>query len=308
MRKQHDTSQTPFFPGSGSAIFPGPFAALLLTLAAIFATAFVVALFAGQPLITGLGVGEAVGLGGVATLAARRVPEPQAERLGLRTFDLNLLAPLLCLLPVVILVSELDNWVRILLPPSPELLELVAEAQSQAKVLSESGSFYAAIQTGIVALGISPLVESFLFFGVILQGVVAHIGRRRGILLTAILYSLLHIPAAPAPGDAVVPMASALIVAGLLCLARLASGSLLAPALLAAALAAINLSAVPLADAAPIPGFNAEGTHTPLSILLPSAAALLWGFSTLLRVARQQPLAPPLPSPEHDDPDEGFHF
>ena len=131
----------------------------------------------------------------------------------------KLVWPLLALLPVVILISELDNWTRLIVPPSPEVAELRAQLEELARI----DSVYAALQTVIVAVGINPVVEGFLFFGVMLQGLVAHLGRTRGALLTAILYSLVHFPASGAPGDAIVPLASALITGMLLCLARLAT-------------------------------------------------------------------------------------
>lgn len=307
MWEREPRAATPVPAGGGGEMFPGAFAALLITLVAIFATAFVVALLGDQSLVTSVGIGEAFGLGGVATWAARRVPEPQAQRLGLRTFDPRLGVALLCLVPVAILISELDNWVRLFVPPSPELVDLASRAGS----LAENVSVYASIQTAIVAIGISPVVEGFLFFGVILQGVVAQLGRLRGVLLTCFLYSLVHLPASPTAADAVVPVAAAVIVGALLCLARLATGSVLAPILLAATLAAIGLGALALADHLPIPGFNVPGPHTPFNILLPAAALVLWGASTLRRAALQAPVALPIPDHRHDgdaDSDEEFHL
>jgi hypothetical protein len=142
----------PLLLASRDEIFPSPLVATLLTLAAIFATALVTSIVAEQPYVAAIGIGEALGLGGVATLAARRVPEPQANRLGMLGFDPRLIVPLLCLIPIVILVSEVDNWVRLAFPPSEELSELAREIQERAKV----DSLYAGIQTGIVAIGISP--------------------------------------------------------------------------------------------------------------------------------------------------------
>lgn len=263
--------------GPSQEIFPGPFAALLLTLASIFATALVVTMLDGVSFIASVGIGQAVGLGVIGTLAARRVPEPQRERIGLRGFDPRILVSLVALLPVVIVVSELDNWIRVVLPPAPE-----AEAmREQLAELAKIDSVFAAVETVIVAVGINPVVEGFFFFGVMLQGVVAALGRARGVLLTAILYSLVHFPASGTPGDAIVPLASALTTGLLLCLARLASGSILPPMLLAGALAALHLTAAATSEILPIAGFNAPGDHSSPWVVVPSAVAVLYGLWAL---------------------------
>jgi len=295
---------TPVFVPAESQVFPGPFAALFLTLAAIFATAFVVTLLGDQPFMASMGIGWAFGFGGVATLAARRVPEPQVQRIGLQGFDPRLLFSVLALLPVVIVISELDNWMRAALPPMPEIAEQQAEIQELVKI----DSVYSAIQTGIVALGITPVVEGFLFFGVMLQGLVAHLGRPRGVLMTAVLYSLVHFPAAGAPGDAIVPLASALITGALFCLVRLATGSILPTILLSSAFSAVYLSAAALSETVPIPGFNASGDHTPFIIVLPCALLVLHAIWTLSHHALLQPIHLAIPESEEPDAEDGFHF
>jgi membrane protease YdiL (CAAX protease family) len=297
-------------------IFPGPFAAVFLTLAALFATALMTTvLFGDLPLIVAWGIGQVVGMGGVAVLAARRVPEPHGERIGLRGFAPRLLVALLCLLPVVIVVSELDNYVRILIegmrgqlewlaPPPPE----VAESQARMAELLEIDSVYAAVQTVIVAVGISPVVEGFFFFGVLLQGVVARMGRGRGILLIAVLYSIVHFPASGAPGDAIVPLASALIIGSLLALARLGSGSVLAAMGLAGAIAAIHLAAAEGSEYFAIAGFNAPGDHTSPVIVVPCVIAVLYGTWTLWRRAMLAETNLAVPESDDDEDERGFFF
>jgi membrane protease YdiL (CAAX protease family) len=302
MSLSESQSNTPTLAPQQVPIFPGPYAAFLLTLAAVFAMALVFNLMSDQPFIAALGLGEALGLGGVATLAARRVPGPHDARLGLRGFKLDLLLPLLCLLPVVFLISELDNWMRVLIPPSTE----VSEMAEQLKELARIDSVYAAVQTGIVSVGIVPVVESFLFFGVVLQGLVSNLGRMRGVLLTALLYSLVHFPATGAPGDAIMPLSASLMAGVLLCIARLASGSILAPIGLAAALSAIVLVAGPLKSVFPVPGFNGEGDHTPLAIVIPSALLVLYGIKTLLPRAATAEIH--FPIPDEPEPDHDFDF
>jgi membrane protease YdiL (CAAX protease family) len=298
--------RTPFLMQPTDGIFPGPFAAVMLTLAAVFATALVFTLLGELHFIARVGISQVVGLGAIAALAARRVPPPHEERIGLRGFSPRLIVPLLCLLPVTIVVSEIDNWVRVLRPPPPEIVEMT----DQLIELTRIDSLYAAVQTVIVAVGISPVVEGFFYFGVVLQGLVARMGRLPGALATAALYSIAHFPASGAPGDAIVPLASALILGSLLALARLGSGSVLAAMSLAGAFAAVHLLARDLAEEVPIAGFNAGGDHTPATIVVPSLLAVLYGGARLWRrasIADPNPPIPP-PGPRYDEDEEGGFF
>ena len=297
---------TPIFMQPIDGVFPGPGAAVLLTLAVWFTTGLMVnALTSEMPFIAALGIGQVIGLGGVGALAARRVPQPHSSRIGLQGFPARFILPLLCLLPVVIVISEMDNYIRLIAPPSPEFTEM-REAVIE---LTKIDSAYAAAQTTIVAVGISPVVEGFFFFGILLQGLVARLGRARGVLLTAVLYAMVHFPASGAPGDAIVPLMSGLTIGALLGLARLGTGSVLASMALAAAFAAIHLLAAEGAEYVAIAGFNGPGEHTPAVIVLPSLVAVLWGIWSLWRPAMAADVNPPIPEPE-DDPDHegGFFF
>ena len=298
----------PIAAPDNAAFFPGPFAAVWLSILALFSTSLMFTLF-GEELdfISAIGLAQTFGLGGIALLAARRVPPPHVERMGLRGFPMDRLPPLLCLLPVVILIKELDNYVGVLLPASPAVLELQAELAELTRI----DSTYAAAQTVIVAVGISPLVEGFFFFGVLLQGLVARMGRTRGVFLTAILYSVVHFPASGAPGsDALVPLASGLTVGALLAIARLGSGSLLAVVGLSGAIAAVYLAAAEFNSGLAIPGFNAPGEHISALVVVPSAIAVLYAVRVLLRFAAQSDIAPPVPDPTPREEDEngGFFF
>jgi len=297
-------------------VFPGPFAAVFLTLAALFAMALMVTALSGElPFIAAVGIGQVIGMGGVAALSARRVPPPHDERIGLRGFAPKLLVALVCLLPVVIVVSELDNWMRLAAqglddpmglfgPPPPEL----AEQREKIAEMLAIDSVYAAVQTVIVAVGIGPVIEGFFFFGVLLQGSVARMGRVRGVFLVAVLYSIAHFPASGAPGGAVVPLASALIIGSLLGLARLGSGSVIAAMGLAGAFAAIQLGAAKGSEYVPIAGFNAPGDHTPAVIVVPCVISVLYGIWTLSRGAMVARTNPPVPAESRDDDDEGGRF
>jgi len=90
--------------------YPDLRSAFMLTLLAIMATLFTGVLFIGFGALVAVGVGQAIGIGAVATMAAQRIPEPQAERLGLRPLEPGTIPMILCLVPAILLVSELDNY------------------------------------------------------------------------------------------------------------------------------------------------------------------------------------------------------
>ena len=56
--------------------YPGLGAALLLTIMAVFASVFTGVAFFGLGALAAYGIGRAVGVGAVATMAAQRVGEP----------------------------------------------------------------------------------------------------------------------------------------------------------------------------------------------------------------------------------------
>ena len=90
--------------------YPDVRSAFTLTLLAMLAAAFTGVAFIDFGLLAAVGIGQAIGVGAVATMGAKRVAEPQAERLGLRVLDLKSVPAILCLAPAVLLVSELDNF------------------------------------------------------------------------------------------------------------------------------------------------------------------------------------------------------
>ena len=75
-------------PGSPpNGPYPSVGSALMLTLLAILAAGFTGVAFIDFGLLAAVGIGQAIGIGAVATMGAKRVPEPQAERLGLIQSD-----------------------------------------------------------------------------------------------------------------------------------------------------------------------------------------------------------------------------
>ena len=265
-----------------SAPFPGPGAAVWLTVGSWLLTALVIAGFVDDlgP-ITALGLGLAIGLGVTGTLAARRVPPPQAERIGLRGFAPRLVFALVLLVPLVLLVSELDNVVRALLPAADAAQP--GEGGQGAQELT-TGLF--AVEAAIVLVGLAPVIEEFFFRGVIQQGLVALGGARRGVLGAAILYALGHGNLVATPAGWVSATLGSLAIGLALGYARLASRSLLAPILLSMAISAAGVLSAQLAELVPIPGFNAAGDRTPGVWLAPAAISVAIGVLLLARERR----------------------
>ena len=276
--------------------FPGPFTAFSLTLgsvfAAVIATRFVMLFFGVGPSLSSLGIGEALGVGGMATFAATWVAEPQRERLGLRTFDTSFLPWLIMLLPVIVVVSEVDNILQTFMPP-PEIPEELKQLQEEFMGAGALATF----ETAVVAIGISPVVEEWLFRGVIQQGLVAHLGRVRGVLLTAGLYAIVHVGPAPSAPATLSPFLASLLLGVVLGTVRLATGSVLAPILLSAGASALGV----LAMKVPIEGLSAPGSHTSMSLLLPSLAGVAWAMYAMTQQARKVPIALPLPGEQPED-------
>ncbi len=247
-----------------------------------------------------LGIGEVLGLGIVATLAARVVPEPQRERLGLQGFELSVLPALLLLLPMTVLVSELVNVAQLLFPPP----DAGAVAQRTLERLSTASPLQT-IETVIVVVGLAPIVEEWLYRGVLQQGLVAHLGRLGGVLAVACLFGLSHLEPSLSPASSLATFIAILPLGLALGAVRLATGSVLASMLLHAGYNAVSLTSIALADRVPIPGFNAPGDHTPAWLLLVSSVLVTVALSAVVRAARAAPVALPLPAPEEEADESG---
>ena len=273
------------------SLFPTLGVAFWITVLAMVSYVVVVVTFkalggdAALPLAEALGF--VVGFGGIGTLAARQVPPPQAERLGLRGMPPRFVLPLLLLVPLALLASEVDHLVE-LLPqaPRPEIAEL-------AETLKSAGALEL-LEGVIVAIGIRPVVSEWFFRGVVQQGMVSQLGVGRGIAITALLSALAL--GEVVVGTSFVPWLAATVsefVSAIACgLARHYAGSLLAPILLHVALKAAGSLALGFAAHVPIPGFNSAGAHTPVGFLLPAAASVALGIALLLRFAKGPRPAP----------------
>ena len=288
--------------------FPTPLAALVLVLAAWMMTFFGVMLQFEpgdtQPTIDpGFAfIAQALGFGLVATLAARRVPAPQAARLGLTPLSLRFLPLVLMGAPFAIVASELDNWLTIPFPNSdPETLQQALEQLRELTPLAIS-------QAAIFRIGIEPVVTEFLFRGVIQQGLIAYLGRFTGVLITAALSVDLS-AAFAANGTPISGLVLSLLMGLALGYLRIGTGSLLAPILVRATWNGMGLFGVVYAEEFPIPGFNTFGDHTHPILLAACSACIVWASIELVRAQRVPPVVLPIeeePEPEEDDEGSGF--
>ena len=322
--------------------YPSVGSALMLTLLAILAAGFTGVAFIDFGLLAAVGIGQAIGIGAVATMGAKRVPEPQAERLGLRALDPEAIPVILCLVPAILLASELDNiaydWTpeaseagieRSLddpnrvddtygeeanvepgteVPSGDTLPAFGAETAEEIGIEDETPTRLidpddpaAVLQAIVVMVGIVPIVEEFLYRGVIQQGLVQRLGLIRGVSMTALLWTLLR----PAP-IAGFPRFLAAVIASFalgwaLGIVRVATRSILGPILLSAGWAAIGLGAMVMEERMELPGMNVEGTHLPLLISGASLALVAWAGWTIYQEAERRFDPNPRPRP----PEEG---
>jgi hypothetical protein len=324
--------------------YPDVRSAFMLTLVAMLCAALVGIFFIGLGTLAAVGIGQAIGVGAIATLAARRVPEPQAERLGLRALEWRALPTVLCLVPAILLASELDNiavdWAGQAAdragheaveaqPPldasapglerqaeaaastpdagAPEAEDEAEEAQANDEVTSDAipdessgpaddspaplidpDDSWSVLQAFVIFAGISPVVEEFLFRGVIQQGLIARLGLLRGMSLVALLWTLLR----PAPVDDFVRFFAAagasFALGWALGLVRVATGSILGSIVLASLWGAVGVGSVALEGRLDLPGLNVPGSHLPWNVAIASAAIVAWAGWSLYREAAER--------------------
>ena len=308
--------------------YPDVRSAFTLTLLAMLAAAFTGVAFIDFGLLAAVGIGQAIGVGAVATMGAKRVPEPQAERLGLRALDSKSIPAILCLAPAILLVSELDNFaadwsssgspieISTQQPDSdgfdpddsfdrestesaletdydPETHEdqqdegAATDSELPAPLINPDDP-WSLLSAFVVMVGISPVVEEFLFRGVIQQGLVQRLGLLRGVTMVALLWTLLR----PAPIAGFTRFLAAAIASfGLgwaLGIVRIATRSVLGSILLAAIWASIGLGSIALEGRMKLPGMNLEGTHLPWSVTIASALLVAWAGRTIYLEADQR--------------------
>lgn len=264
---------------------PGPWAAVWLTLAATFTAQLLALVMVGPTpspgaFATALGLGFAVGYGGLGTLVARQLPPPADVRLGLRGCSPAFLVPILLLVPGVLLASELDNVAKALFPPPPP-----PPADPAVPPLLSVATPLDLLQNAVLVVGLAPVLLEWFFRGVLQQGLVAHLGRVGGVVLAALLSAIAT--TAPLPSFPIwlaALAASFLFGLGSGCL-RLVSGSLVPAIALQMALGACDVFGRAYADRLPIPGFNAPGAHSPPALLAGALVSCVLGIALLRRLA-----------------------
>jgi membrane protease YdiL (CAAX protease family) len=269
---------------------PSPLLAFGVTSAALLALMVVaIPFFEVLGGSTAIAMGSVVGLGGIGTILARVVPEPVDVRLGLRPLERRWLLIVLLLVPLLLLTSELDNWIAewIVRGDRPEL---------------EDATQLAILEGAIVTILLLPILEEFFFRGVLLQGVAGAMKPLAACCFTAGLWALFRASLLGGEAGYAASVAAVSLVEGsLLGVLRLASGSLFVPIAFRVAGSGLALWLVSYEEALPIPGFNAPGEHTPVEWLLTAAVPLGFGLVLVRRAWLEREPLPELPILEEDD-------
>jgi membrane protease YdiL (CAAX protease family) len=263
--------------GRGSAAAPEPFPApaqafFVVSLALVVRTAAALlfsALLPPGPSV--LGMSAIVGLGAAFAWGASQLPVAAAAHLGLRRPPARVALTVPLLVPWLLLVSELDNVARGLLPALPD---------PPVTGAAPSGPLWVAELVLTLAVAV-PVCGELLFRGLLQPGLTARLGRARGIALVCALDALVVLP--------VLEPRAMLFAASLslpLCLLRDASGSLWPALALRIGFGAITVAAE--LGAFGIPGFDdTSAAHTPLRWLAPAAGSALAGVAICLLALRR---------------------
>lgn len=261
--------------GSGAAPEPFPSAAQAAVLVSIALALRVVAAILFDSLLPSgpsvLGMSAIVGLGAAFAVGAAQLGAPAAPHLGLRRPVALAALAVPLFVPWVLVVSELDNHARVLLSVLPE---------GEADPARPSGPLWIAELVLVLVVAL-PVTEELLFRGLLQPGLVARLGRARGILLVCLLDALVVLPPLE-PRTMLFAAALALPLA----LLRQASGSLWLGL-------ALHMCFGGLATAAElgmlgIPGFDdMNAAHTPASWLAPAVTSALAGFALCFLTLRR---------------------
>jgi membrane protease YdiL (CAAX protease family) len=271
--------------------FPAPLTAFGLSAAALLVLGMAAAALGGGAV--GVALGAVLGYGGLGSLAARVVAPPAELRLGLAPFPRRAAPALALLLPVVLVLSELDNWIRAGFGGKPALGLGQPQLPSAELIL--------------ISVLLLPVLHEFFFRGVLLQGCASALGRLRGVVLVALLEVMPRVSLSLGADVDAADVTSALIqftlLGVLLGFVRLATGSLLPGVVLSGAVAALGVAAGAFPDRVAIPGFNAPGFATPLAVLAPALLAVALGLRLLSAQLAAQPPLPPIPPAEYEPED-----
>lgn len=290
--------------------YPKPLNGLLLVLAATMVSSFGIVMQMDPsdptqlPDAGGMGLAFTFGFGLVGTLAARRVPAPRPERLGLVGFEPAFASVLIALLPLVILTSEADNWLAVWFPhPQQDAIRAAFDE------LIANQTALSIAQRALYRVGLEPVVSEWLLRGVVLQGAIAYMGRVPGILFTSVvgMGTLELLAGTSVPSSMLLPFVGGVV----LCMVRVATGSLLAPILLHMGWNAIIVGATALHGVMPIPGLTEPNTFTSGVLLLVAVASVSLAYTGVMRGIAEQPIVLEIeeePEPEEPDDDSGGGF
>lgn len=268
-------------------IFPTPLqAALLSSMVIFFAVAVRVVAADSLSPTASYGLAMALAYAAAGALGATSVPPPHGERIGLRGVRARHLVALLLLLPVALLVSEVDNLVRAATAAAAPAAERTIDAVPADANL-------ALLETVVVIVGLAPLLEEWFFRGLVQQGLVARAGAAGGIFLASLYYGFTRCGLSLSLPDWPALLAQSFALGLALGFVRHATGSVVASLLLHTGVNALGVLALAAPERIAIPGFNAPGPHTPLVWLGPSALAVAVGVWLLAR--EPAPAAPPIP-------------
>jgi len=283
-------------PRPGGAPFPGPLQASLLALLGVFIAqliGFLMLDFATPT--TAAGVATVVGVGAAGLLGAAHVPPPHAERIGLRGLRWRHVPALLLMLPVALLAAQLDPLLAKWLPP-PD----VAERVERMRQVLPTGDGLALVETLVVAVGLAPVVEEWLFRGVIQQGLVAHLGPVAGIVTTALLFALGHGGGGLSAQSTVAVVAQIFAIGLAFGYVRHATGSLFAAIALHAGVNALAVLSLHAGETGAVPGADPASPFLPGWLIGAAGASVALGAWWLRRIA-PAPLRPEPPSRREDD-------
>jgi len=307
-----------------NAPYPGIGASLVLVMMAMFASVFTAVALLGLGEIAAQGIGRTIGFGAVASMALQRIGPPQGRRLGVRRLEPEAIPLILCLVPAVFLMSELDNYAYDWAPDEPNLLERLAAppaedappeavpegegaslaesvGEEQVDADDESGAAepverrlidpddpWSVLQGLILIAGLVPLIDGFFFFGVLQQGLVRKLGLFQGVFFAGLFWMLMRDYPVTGATRFLVGTVSLLGMGWILGMVRIATGSILGPILLSGAWAAIGFVSGAYTGVVEWPGMNVPGTHLPFTLVLASLGIVAWATWTLVGEATRR--------------------
>jgi membrane protease YdiL (CAAX protease family) len=261
-------------PGGEAEPFPAPPYAVALTLAVVVLRLFALAALLGTlgPRLASVGISTLVAFGAVFAFCAPRIPEPPGETLGFRRAARRAWLAVPFLVPSLLLISELDNI-------AAEFLPRVERAGDDPRGPNGLAEY---LEWGIVLVGVLPLCQEIFFRGLLQPGVVATLGRLRGVLLVAALQGIVALLAF-GPRAVVLGVSFGLVL-GLL---RESARSILPGLALYALFGVVSLTTS--AELFGIPGFDdLSADHTPLEWLAPAAVLVGVGLGLCRTALREE--------------------